>query len=133
LDAPARPLQPQEALEVVIAADVIPANSTQRILALAVSVPAEGEGDSVRVAGQQLLDPDIARERIPQETVQMDLRTRLREAQSVKRRMKRHHDETLPLRQRLLQLAIKSGRHEGGETRIVQGPANEGGIVVRPA
>src|SRR5262245_4332553 len=120
LHTSAWPLQPQQPLEVVIAADVVPANAAQRILALAMCVPAEREGDSVRVARQQLLDSDIAGEGIPQETVQMYRRAGLRKAQSVKWRMMRHHDETLHLR--LLQLAVESGRHERGETRIVQGP-----------
>src|SRR3954467_10884372 len=43
-DAAARPVQHQEPLEMVVAADVVPLNRTQAVLAVAVRVAAEDEG-----------------------------------------------------------------------------------------
>src|SRR5207249_1858563 len=62
LDDAGRPVEHQQALEVVIAADIVPADATQRSFALPVRVAAEGEGDAGGLAGLKVLHPRVAGE-----------------------------------------------------------------------
>src|SRR5262245_48913634 len=100
LDRPLRPRQPQQPLVVIVAADVVTFDRPERVGPLAVGVPAEGEGDALRVGRQQLLDADVAGEGVPQETVQQYRQPGAREAQPVERRVVRDDDHPPDARQR---------------------------------
>src|SRR5262249_11055267 len=115
LHRPGRPVQPQQALERIVAADVVATYAVHRAFPGAVGVSAEGKGDAVGVAPEQLLDAGVAGEAVPQPAIQRRGRPWPGEAQIVKGRMVRDHDELAGLLAGRQEMSLQGGPHERGE------------------
>ena len=64
------PVQHEQPLEPIIAADVVAPDGAERRFARPVRVAAEGERDALRMARQHFFHRAVAAERVPQQAVQ---------------------------------------------------------------
>src|SRR5687768_9313806 len=70
LHAPCWPVEAEQPLEMIVAADVVATDAVPVGLPGPVRVAAEGKGDPLRVPGHHRLDGAVAAEGVPQQTVQ---------------------------------------------------------------
>ncbi len=96
-DGSCRPFQNQQSLEMVITADVVAPNLAKGVLPVSMRVAAENEGYPVGIQGQQLFEPAIAGESIPEQPIYGHGRRQAGKAQARERRMMRHDDDLADL------------------------------------
>src|SRR4051812_14950222 len=72
LNLPGRPIQAQQALEVIIAANVVSADRAKIVLARSVGVATESEGDPILMLREKFLHCAITAEGDPQQPIQID-------------------------------------------------------------
>src|SRR5262249_47209746 len=133
LDRSRRPVQTEQPLEVIIAADVVPADAVPFRLPGPMRVATEGEGDALRVTLQQLLQGTVAAEGVPEQDVQGCWGLGARKAEVVNRGMMGGNDDPANLLQRAQQMPLEGGDHARSEAGVVQGPADVIGVIVPAA
>src|SRR5690349_16245860 len=111
-DGAARPVQQQQSLEVIIAADVVAAAGSKHILASPVRMTGNDERDPLRVGREKFFEGGVARKSVPQKTIPAMRRSVTREVEAVESGMVSQHERLPCTAESLVEMPLELGDHE---------------------